>query len=172
MVGAVFAIFLRRWLTIYTVLQPMWSKCRYLKKCPKPCWPIRSKDTWTKYTPLTLISQCRLALIVRNTLLAFKIIGTPKKFKIWPHTLLRPRTNHTWHQKPIPSRETVPLSFFSYLQYTFTTRLKYVRILNANREGWSRSTLPPLYKTHLYIWVPLYSGRTKYSACASKLSQV
>ncbi len=58
--------------------------------------------------------------------------------------------------KDNPSRETVPLSFISYLQRTCTTWLFYVRILNVNREGWSSSTLPPLYKTHLYIWVPQY----------------
>ncbi len=36
-VGAVLVIFLRRWFTICTVLQPMGSKDRYLKICPKPC---------------------------------------------------------------------------------------------------------------------------------------
>ncbi len=39
---------------IFTILQPMGSKGRYLKKCPKPCRPSRSKETWTKYTPETL----------------------------------------------------------------------------------------------------------------------
>ncbi len=51
-VGAVFNIFLQHWSTIFTVLQPMGSKHRYLKKCPKRCCSIGSKETWTKYTPL------------------------------------------------------------------------------------------------------------------------
>jgi hypothetical protein len=38
-----------------------------------------------------------------------KIIGAHKKFKKWPHSLFRPKTNHTCHQKPDPSRETAPL---------------------------------------------------------------
>ncbi len=35
-VGALFVISLRRWRTICTVPQPMGSKVRHLKKCPKP----------------------------------------------------------------------------------------------------------------------------------------
>ena len=55
-----------------TILQPMGSKGRYLKKSTKPCWAA-------------------------------------KKLKNWPSPLFRPRTNHTCHQKPNPSREAVPL---------------------------------------------------------------
>jgi hypothetical protein len=40
--------------------------------------------------------------------LRYKTIGAPEKFKKWPHTLFRPRTNHTCHPKQNPSRETVP----------------------------------------------------------------
>ncbi len=72
-VGAVLIIFLRRWRTICRVLQPMGSKGRYLKKCPKPCWPIKSKGTWTKYTPLTLLSHRNFALTTRNTLSALSL---------------------------------------------------------------------------------------------------
>jgi hypothetical protein len=32
--------------------------------------PIKSKESWTKYTPLTLLSQQKLALTTRNTLFA------------------------------------------------------------------------------------------------------
>ncbi len=39
----------------------------------------------------------------------FKIFGANKKFKKWPRPLIGPRTNNTCHQKPDPSRETVPL---------------------------------------------------------------
>ncbi len=48
-VGAVLIVFLRHWRTVCTILQPMGCKGRYLKKCPKPCLPIRSKETWIKY---------------------------------------------------------------------------------------------------------------------------
>jgi hypothetical protein len=61
-VGAVLVVFLRHWRKICTILQPMGSKGQYLTKCLKSCLPIRSKETWTKYTPLTLLSQCKLAL--------------------------------------------------------------------------------------------------------------
>ncbi len=36
-VGAVLVAFLRRWHTVCTILQPMGSKGRDLKKCPTPC---------------------------------------------------------------------------------------------------------------------------------------
>ncbi len=39
----------------------MESKGRYLKKSPKPCWPIKSKETWIKYALLAQISQRKLA---------------------------------------------------------------------------------------------------------------
>ncbi len=67
-VGAVLVVFLRQWHKICAILQKMES--------PKPSRPMRSKETWTVYTPLTLFG---------------------------------PRTDHACHQKPNPSRETVPL---------------------------------------------------------------
>ncbi len=67
-VGAVLVVFLRLLRTICTILQPMGSMGRYLKKSTKPCWPIRSKETWTKYTPTTFLSQRKLALTAINTL--------------------------------------------------------------------------------------------------------
>jgi hypothetical protein len=51
-VGVVLVVFLRRWRKICTILQPMGSKGQFLKKCPKPCLPIKSKETWMKYTPV------------------------------------------------------------------------------------------------------------------------
>ncbi len=45
--------------------------------------------------------------------LRYKIIGAPKKFKNWPRPLFGSKTNHTCHQKPTPSRETVPLSMLN-----------------------------------------------------------
>ena len=53
--AALFFKFFRRWRTICTALQPMGSNGRYLKKCPKPCWPIKSKETWTKHYNATNI---------------------------------------------------------------------------------------------------------------------
>ncbi len=46
-------------------------------------------------------------------MLRCKIIGATKKFKNWPSSLFRPRTDHAWHQKPNPSLETAPSSFLS-----------------------------------------------------------
>jgi hypothetical protein len=43
----------------------MGSKGRYLKKSTKPCWPVESKETWTKYTPTTLLSQHKLTFTAR-----------------------------------------------------------------------------------------------------------
>ncbi len=55
-----------RWCTVRKVLQPMGSKNRCLKKCPKPCWPIRSKVKATIYTSLTLLSHPSFAFTGRN----------------------------------------------------------------------------------------------------------
>jgi hypothetical protein len=38
-----------------------------------------ARETWTMYTSQTLLSQSKLALTARNTLLQYKIIGAPKK---------------------------------------------------------------------------------------------
>jgi hypothetical protein len=59
-VGAVLVVFLRRWRKIGTLLQPMGSKNRYLQKSIKPCLTIVRKESWIKYTPLTLLSQGHL----------------------------------------------------------------------------------------------------------------
>jgi hypothetical protein len=45
--------------------------------------------------------------------LRYKIIEAAKKLKIGPSS---PRTNHTCHQKPNPSREIAPLTF-KYSRY-------------------------------------------------------
>ncbi len=64
--------------------------------------------------------QCQSLLVQYkqqdNPLLSmnYKIIGAHKKCKKWPRLLLRPKTNqsnHTCHQKPNPSRQTVPLKW-------------------------------------------------------------
>ncbi len=89
----------------------MGSKGRYLKKCSKPCWPIRSKETWAKYKPTTLLSQRKLALTEKYY---FCIITSYEQVKILKNgPLFRPRTNYTSHQKPNPSCETIPLSLSS-----------------------------------------------------------
>jgi hypothetical protein len=41
--------------------------------------------------------------------LRYKVIGAPEKFKTVRVNLFRPRTYRACHQKPNPSRETVPL---------------------------------------------------------------
>jgi hypothetical protein len=65
-------------------------------------------------TLYTYISQRKLAFTERNTLFALLIIEAPQKFKKWPRPLIRPKTTQTCHQKPNPSRETVPLMFRVY----------------------------------------------------------
>jgi hypothetical protein len=43
--------------------------------------------------------------------------GVGLKFaQSWPCPLFRPRTDHACHQKPNPSRETVPLNVLSFYQ--------------------------------------------------------
>ncbi len=44
------------------------------------------------------------------------MIGAPKKFKNWPRPLFRPITDHACHQKPNPSRKTVPLNEYMIAQ--------------------------------------------------------
>ncbi len=44
-VDAVVVVFLLRWHKICPILQPMGSKGRCLKKCPKPCWPIKARKS-------------------------------------------------------------------------------------------------------------------------------
>jgi hypothetical protein len=68
------------------------------------------------YTPLVISGNDKKVANVNSHkpreihFLLYKIIGAPKELKKWPHTLFRSKTNHTWHQKPNPSCETVPLS--------------------------------------------------------------
>ncbi len=96
-------------MTCMVSFRPMGSKGRYLKKCPKSCWPIRSKETWIKYTPTTLISHVNSHYREKYTFCNIKYFWAAKKIKNWLRPLYRPRTNHTCHQKPNPSREAVPL---------------------------------------------------------------
>ncbi len=110
-VSAVLVVFFRHWCKICTILQPMGNKGRYLKKCPKPWWPIRSEERWTQYTPTTLLSQRKLALTARNKLLHCKVIWAAKKFKNWTSFLIRPRSDLACHQKPNPCCEIVPLCY-------------------------------------------------------------
>jgi hypothetical protein len=100
------------------------------RNVPNLAHPIRTKETWTKYTPLTLLSQRKLALSARNTLLHCKIIGAPKKLKKWLRTLFRPRTNHTCYQKQNPFRYiyTVPLKVHK-IEIFLSSILKFVLFL-------------------------------------------
>ncbi len=51
----------------------------------------------------------------------YKIFGVPKKFKKLPRPLLRLKTNYTCQQKPIPSREIVPVRYLihTWLYFAF-----------------------------------------------------
>ncbi len=69
-------------------------------KMTKPCWPIRSTETWNKYTSTTLLSQRELALAARTHFWDIKSFEQLKKLKKnWVRPLFRHRTNHTCHQK-------------------------------------------------------------------------
>jgi hypothetical protein len=48
---------------------------------PEEISQILLTKTWTKFTPITLLSQRKLALTARNTLFALKIIEATTKFK-------------------------------------------------------------------------------------------
>jgi hypothetical protein len=49
--------------------------------------------------------------IVKSVILAVNAsLRWLKKLKKWPRPLFRPRTNHSCHENPHSSRETVPLS--------------------------------------------------------------
>jgi hypothetical protein len=50
-----------------------------------------------------------------------------KNVKKWPSPLFRPKTNHTFNQKPNPSRKTVPLS--AHVSRSFSKVLHLSRIL-------------------------------------------
>jgi hypothetical protein len=50
-VGAVLVIVLRRWRKICTILRQWEARIHTWRNVPKPCWPIRSKETWTGPVP-------------------------------------------------------------------------------------------------------------------------
>ncbi len=60
-IGAVLVVFLRRWLKIWTILQPMWQG-RYLKKSTKPCWPKNLDEVYAaniiKPTQTLIYQEC------------------------------------------------------------------------------------------------------------------
>jgi hypothetical protein len=59
-----------------------------------------------KKKQLTLLSQLKLTLTARNTLCVIKSLKHLKKL---PRPLFRPKTNHSCHQKPNPSRDAILL---------------------------------------------------------------
>ncbi len=71
-VGAVFVIFLRRWRSICTVLQPMGSKGRYLEEMSQTLWTNKKQGKLDEVhaANITVVSQRILALTARNTLFA------------------------------------------------------------------------------------------------------
>ncbi len=100
-VGGVLVVFLRCWRKICTILQPMGSNGQDLKKSTKTCSPIRSTETWIKYTPLiskptqTRINRDKKSLEHLRTLKTGRVpyLGLELTLKA---------------QQPNPTRETVP----------------------------------------------------------------
>jgi hypothetical protein len=66
----------------------MGSKDLGLKKCPKPCWPVRNKEIMTKFTLLTSSSQPSFALTRRIMFLSMENRKGPlKSVKISHHPI-------------------------------------------------------------------------------------
>ncbi len=72
------------------------------------------KPGLSTYSPLTLLSQRRLAQIARNTFLRYKIIGAPKKFKKWPRLLFSLGRQSLKLTKHVPSLQST--CYFSVFQ--------------------------------------------------------
>jgi hypothetical protein len=67
--GDVLVVFRRRGVK-FAQSSSQWEQGQYLKKIYQTLLPTRSNETWMKYTPLTLLSQHKLALTARKTLFA------------------------------------------------------------------------------------------------------
>ncbi len=81
-----------QWRNICKLFQPMGSKGRPWRKCPKLRWPIRSKDKCAHGTSLTLSSQTSWTLARRNTFILIQNQRSSLKFKNQPRPLFRPRS--------------------------------------------------------------------------------
>ncbi len=110
-VGAVLVVFLRRWRKICTILlQPIGKQGPIPEDIFQICWPIRNKETWIKYTPLTLLSHKPTQTRINREKYTFCVMKSLEHLKKnWPRPLFGPRTDHACPQKPNPSRETVPV---------------------------------------------------------------
>ncbi len=99
----------------------------------------------TNYTPLVISGNDKnkqTRSTARNTLLRYKMIGAPKKFKKWPRILFRPKTNHTCYQKPNSSRNTVHLrNVKNVSNYFFKVGIKACqRFISSERSDSSSKT--------------------------------
>jgi hypothetical protein len=72
--GAVLVVFLRRWRKIAQSTSQWEARADTRRNVLNYADQLKAK-----YTPVTLLSQCKLAVTARNTFLAFKIIRAPKK---------------------------------------------------------------------------------------------
>ncbi len=107
--------------------------------------PSEFPNTWGKFS--FLFYQCSILRdwgiwgvadeVVLNKLLKKneKTPTDPKLAISFAHTLFRPKTNHTCHQKLNPSRETVPLSSWTYRWSVFRAWAPSPR-----RTSWSCSS--------------------------------
>ncbi len=106
--GVVLVNFSCCWHTTYKILQSIGSKGRCLKKCSKPCWPIRTKVTW-QITPLILLSQFNFTFTGRNV---FIIGKSPKKVKTGRDPYLGLDLSIHVNKSHHSSGDTVPLKSY------------------------------------------------------------
>jgi hypothetical protein len=135
---------------------------------PQP-WPIPEEMSQTlrtnkkrgnlEYEHDTNIIKPTYTLIdcEKYTFCVKKIIGAPKKFKKWHRPLFRPRTNHTCHQKPNRSRETVPSTPQSVPSFNLRWRRGHSRW---QKTAVANVYLPFILTGYRYLIDPLFILRS------------
>ncbi len=95
--GPTFVISLCRWHTVCKIIQPIGIKGWWLKKCPKPCWPKRSKEkcAYIRGTQLTLSIQPTVIKHWTQKIFEF-FINRKKYFDLKPEEPLKNQN------KPLP----------------------------------------------------------------------
>jgi hypothetical protein len=108
-----------------------------------------------KNKQLTLLSLCKLALTLRNTLCRYKIIGAPKKYKKnCPVLFLGLKlTTHVIIHANLPnlSRETVPLTLAFLFRRTRIEHLSSTSLRNTSPYSFCSSVL----RVSLFSFHPL-----------------
>ncbi len=80
-IGVLLVSFPCRWHTICKILQPIGRNCWFLKKCPKPCWPIRRKEKTNTENTRCSCNQHSVIFTSRNMFISMEIGWAHRKFK-------------------------------------------------------------------------------------------